>query len=466
LSIKNSIFSIHQTSKKSSILNNYALYLQAMSENDLKKLSVTTIGCRLNQYESEKMAAELYPYGFQRVKEGERADLYLINTCTVTHRADSNCRNYIRRAARQNPNGNIVVTGCYVDNDPEKIAGMEGVDIIVKNAEKNDITNIIPQKLPDLFNREPDKNCSTLVTDFYDRNRAWLKVSDGCNQWCSFCIIPTVRGRIKNRPALEIINEINSLVEHGYKEVVLTGVHIGHYRNRKIEPQMKNLAALCKFIFAETDLYRLRISSIEPQTVRDEFVEMYGNSNGRICQHIHLPLQSGSSRILQLMRRPYDQKTYIKRATALKTADPDTTIGADVIVGFPGETEDDFLRTCRVAESGLIDYLHVFSYSDRPDTDASKLPDKVNPKIIKKRNAILTRISNKIREQSNNRQIGKTLEVISQHKREADGSFFGVSGNYVKVQLPSSIMESKEIVKVKITDANLDYVAGDIIVQQ
>jgi threonylcarbamoyladenosine tRNA methylthiotransferase MtaB len=290
-----------------------------------------------------------------------------------------------------------------------------------------------------------------------------LKISDGCNQWCSFCIIPAVRGRIKNRPAIEIIDEINSLVEHGYNEVVLTGVHIGHYRNRKTEPQMKNLAALCKFIFAETDLYRLRISSIEPQTVRDELIEVYGNSGGRICRHMHLPLQSGSSRILQLMRRPYDQKTYIKRATALKDADPDTIIGADVIVGFPGETEDDFLRTCRVAESGLIDYLHVFSYSDRPDTDASKLPDKVNPKIIKTRNAILTRISNKIREKSHKNQIGKTLDVISQHKREEDGSFYGISGNYIRVKLPSTIEESKEIIKVKITDANLDYVSGDLM---
>lgn len=434
-----------------------------MSKNDLKKMSVTTVGCRLNQYESEKMASELYPYGFQRVKDGARADLYLINTCTVTHRADSDCRNLIRRAVRQNPNGNIVVTGCYVDNDPEKIAGMEGVDIIIKNSEKNDITKIIPPKLPDLFNREPDKNCSTLVTDFYDRNRAWLKISDGCNQWCSFCIIPTVRGRIKNRPALEIIDEINSLVEHGYKEVVLTGVHIGHYRNRKTEPQMKNLASLCRFIFAETDLYRLRISSIEPQTVRDELVEVYSNSNGRICRHMHLPLQSGSSRILKMMRRPYDQKTYIKRATALKEADLNTIIGADVIVGFPGETEDDFLRTCRVAESGLIDYLHVFSYSDRPDTDASKLPDKVRPEIIKKRNAILTRISNKIREKSHYYQIGKTLEVISQHKRDGNGSFYGISGNYIRVKLPSTLEQSKDIIKVKVTSANLEYVSGEIV---
>ena len=319
-------------------------------DNKQKKISVQTVGCRLNQYESEKIAAQLYPYGFKRVKTNEKADIYIINTCTVTHKADSDCRSMIRRASRQNPNSKIVVTGCYVDNDPEKIKGMEAVDLIVHNADKDDMATIVPNKFPDLFTEEPDKSCSTMVTNFFNHNRAWLKVSDGCNQWCSFCIIPAVRGRIKNRPAIEIIEEINILVENGYKEVVLTGVHIGHYKNRQSEPQIKNLASLCKLIMSETDLHRLRISSIEPQTVRDELVEVYANSNGRICRHMHLPLQAGSSRILKMMLRPYDQNRYINRVEAVKNAVENTIVGADVIVGFPGETDDDFLRTCRLVE--------------------------------------------------------------------------------------------------------------------
>ena len=427
-----------------------------------KKISVQTLGCRLNQYESEKIAAQLYPYGFKRAKQSEPADIYIINTCTVTHKADADCRAMIRRASRQNPNSKIVVTGCYVDNDPALIEGMEAVDLIIKNAQKDDIANIVPNKFPDLFTKEPDKSCSTMVTDFFDHNRAWLKISDGCNQWCSFCIIPTVRGRIKNRPAKDIIDEINMLVENGYKEIVLTAVHIGHYKNNQ-EPRMKNLTALCKFIMAETDLYRLRISSIEPQTVRDDFIQMYADSNGRICRHMHLPLQAGSSQILKKMLRPYDQNRYINRVELLKQAVPNTIVGADVIVGFPSETDEDFMRTAGLVESGLIDYLHVFSYSDREGTPASKMSDKIDPRIIKERNAYLTRISHSINEKALKRQIGETLDVISEHKLQPDGHYFGVSDNYLKVKLPNTITPDKSIHKVIITASHQDYIQGDIV---
>jgi len=257
-----------------------------MEQKDNKKISIQTVGCRLNQYESEKMATRFYPFGFERAENGEKADLYIINTCTVTSKADSDCRYLIRKAVHQNPNGRIVVTGCYVDNDPSLISGMEGVDVIIGNQEKDDIAEILPERFPDLFQSEPDKSCSTNITDFHGHNRAWLKVSDGCNQWCSFCIIPTVRGRLRNRPAGEILDEVKSLVDNGYKELVLTGVHLGHYKNRKVEPQMKNLAALVRAIMEKTNLYRLRLSSIEPQTVRGDLFDLYREYGGnRICRH-------------------------------------------------------------------------------------------------------------------------------------------------------------------------------------
>ncbi|MFQ5453891.1 MAG: tRNA (N(6)-L-threonylcarbamoyladenosine(37)-C(2))-methylthiotransferase MtaB [Candidatus Zixiibacteriota bacterium] len=428
-----------------------------------KKVFVQTVGCRLNQYESERIATQLTPYGFERALKGEKADLYILNTCTVTHRADSDCRNLIRKAVRTNPRSRIVVTGCYVDNDPEKISGMEGVDLIIHNAEKDNMIKILPERLPDLFNFEPDKNCSPIITDFSNHNRAWIKISDGCNQYCSFCIIPTVRGKLRSRPVKAIIEEINSLVENGYKEIVLTGVHIGHYKNRKTEPQVKNLAALCRMIMKETDLYRLRISSIEPQTVSDELVEVYADANGRICRHMHIPLQSGSSRMLKQMRRPYNQKTYIKRVTTLKQALENSIIGADVIVGFPGETEEDFDHTRRLVESGLIDYLHVFSYSDRRNTPASQMSGKISPLIIKERNAILTRISNRLREESHKRQVSKVLEVISEHKKTIEGHYCGVSDNYVRVKLPGKTIRGRNIIKVRINSATADYVEGNII---
>ncbi|MEW6050479.1 MAG: tRNA (N(6)-L-threonylcarbamoyladenosine(37)-C(2))-methylthiotransferase MtaB [Candidatus Zixiibacteriota bacterium] len=428
-----------------------------------KRVSLHTIGCRLNQYETEKMAAELYPYGFQRAEPGEIADLYIINTCTVTHKADADCRQIIKRATRQNPDARVVVAGCYVDNDPDRVAGLEGVHTIVRNHDKSRIAQILPGRFPELFDTEPDMSCSTNISDFHGHNRAWLKVSDGCNQWCSFCIIPRVRGRLRNRPANEIISEINSLVSNGYQEVVLTGVHLGHYKNRTVEPEMKNLAALCRLILEKTPVSRIRLSSLEPQTVREELVEVYGRSEGRICRHMHLPLQSGSSRILKLMLRPYDQNTYIKRASAVKDAQANTIIGADVIVGFPGETNEDFEHTRRLAESGLIDYLHVFSYSDRPGTKASLLSDKVAPEIIRERNATLTEISQRIRAQALKRQIGERLEVIAEHKCEADGSFFAVSDNYLKVKLPSHLEGGKRLIPVRVTGATDEYLLADTV---
>lgn len=428
-----------------------------------RKLSIQTVGCRLNQYESERIAAQLAPYGFERANESESADLYIINTCTVTHKADADCRSLIRRASRHNPNSRIVVTGCYVDNDPSRVEGMEGVDLIVRNADKDAIATILPSRLPDLFEREPDKNCSVGIDDFHNHNRAWVKVSDGCNQWCSFCIIPMVRGRLRNRPALEIVDEINQLVANGYNEVVLTGVHLGHYKNRKTEPQVRNLAELCRMILAETDLHRLRISSIEPQTVRDEMLGVFADSKGRICRHFHLPLQSGSSRILKEMRRPYDQRTYIKRAEEIKAAVPNTIIGADVIVGFPGETDEDFEITRKLCQTGLIDYLHVFSYSDRRDTYASQLPDKVHPEIIKERNAILSRLSFELRAAAHKRQVGQTLEVIAEHKIRGGAFHWAIADNYIKARVPANSYADRAVIRFAATGATDDFVTGAVV---
>ena len=428
-----------------------------------KKVVIQTVGCRLNQYESERIIAQLTPYGFERATPDQKADLYIINTCTVTHRADSSCRNLIRRAARQNPGGKIVVVGCYVEADPDLIAGMQGVDLVIDNKQKDDMTTILSAKFPKLFNGQPEKGCPTTIEDFFEHNRAWIKISDGCNQSCSYCLVTKVRGRLVNRPPAEIIDEINALVAHGYKEVVLTGVHIGHYRYTKSGPHLKNLAALCRLIFTETDLYRLRISSIEPQTIRDDFLAVYAEMNGRICHHMHIPMQSGSARILKAMRRPYTPEQYLRRLEAIRKAVPASTIGADIIAGFPGESDDDFQLSKQAAESGLIDYLHVFSYSDRKGTLAAEIPDKVNNEIIKKRCAILGRVSDSLRERCYNNQVGRVLKVISEHKPNEFGGFWGIAGNYVKVKLPGDISTGKNIIPFKATAAFSDYVDGDIL---
>ena len=435
-----------------------------MNQSAPKIVSFQTVGCRLNQYETERMAARLRPYGFRRAKGREPADLYIINTCTVTHRAASDCRYLVRRAARENPKGRIVVVGCYVEHEPDRLAAMDEVDVLIDNSEKDAIADILAQKLPDLFNRELDKSCSTELTDFHERNRAWIKISDGCNQRCSFCIVAIVRGVLKNRPAGEIIDEIINLVDSGYREVVLTGVNMGYYKDESAKRPVKNIAELCRLIVSETDLYRVRLSSIEPQTVTDELVDMFATSNGRICRHFHLPLQSGSLPILKLMRRPYGPETYLKKVATLKEAAPDTIIGADVIVGFPGETDEDFQLTRQLCESGSIDYLHVFSYSDRPGTTAAEMNGKLNPNVIKERNTILTHISNELRFKSHQCQVGKTLEFIAEHKRTAEGFHWGISDNYLRVKLPNGTNSGKDIVRVKITAAYEDHMKGDLVV--
>jgi len=428
-----------------------------------KKVACHTFGCRLNQYETEKMAAELRPFGFTRTSDNEAADLFLINTCTVTHRADRDCRSYIRRIVRQNPKARIVVAGCFVDYDPETVKAIEGVDVVIRNSEKESLGDILRAKLPELFEVEPDKNCSTLISDFFERNRAWLKISDGCNQWCSFCIIPTVRGRLKHKPVRDIIEEINNLVDNGYKEVVLTGVNIGYYKDEERRFAARNLAALCRHILKQTELHRLRLSSIESQTLGPDLVELYREYDGRICRHWHLPLQSGSSRILKLMQRPYNREAYIQRAEQIKAAQPNTIIGADVIVGFPGETDDDYCQTKKLAESGLLDYLHVFSYSDRAGTKATAIKEKVETKVIRNRNIELSEISKLIKHNSLKRQIGQVLEIIPQHKSNGNNTLWGITDNFLKVKLPADSSRNKSILNLKVISSTSEYLEGTIL---
>ncbi len=434
-----------------------------MNRQEIKTVCYQTVGCRLNQYETERMAARLLPYGLRRVGGREAADLYVINTCTVTHRADSDSRYLVRRAARQNPQGRIVVVGCYVESGAARLASMDGVDVIIGNHEKDNIDTILRQRLPELFGREPSRSRSVAVTGFYERNRAWIKISDGCSQHCSFCIVTLVRGELVNLPARAVLDEIKSLVDGGYREVVLTGVNIGDYRDGSARSAAHDLAGLCRRIMRETDLCRIRLSSIEPQSVSSGLVELYAESAGRICRHFHLPLQSGSPRILKLMRRPYTPDQFLQTAAVLKRSVPDTIIGADVIVGFPGETDQDFEMTRGLCRSGLIDYLHVFSYSDRPGTAAAEMSGKIASNAIRERNAVLTQLSRELRLKSHQRQLGKRLEVISEHRCAGDGSYWGISDNYLRVKLPGTRVWGRDIVSFEATAAHGDYLEGRVI---
>ena len=422
----------------------------------MAKIALTTVGCRLNQYETEQIAAELIRRGLDRVAYSEPADLYILNTCTVTGRADADCRNLISRAYRKNPEAVIVVVGCYVVADRERVAELTGVDLVVGNDNKFQLPDLIKEKYPKMFATGEIGMTDSRVSDDLPvlrskgtsfepvgRNRAMVKIGDGCDQGCSYCIVPSVRGGLVSYPSLSIIREVRTQVEDGYHEVVLTAVHIGKYCDDGL-----NLAGLAGKILAGTSLARLRFSSLEPNELDNDLLELVSD-HPRICRHLHLPLQSGSDRILQIMRRPYNRRDYLNQIKWVKNANPAVTIGCDLIVGFPGETEKDFAESLEILDSGYIDYAHVFSYSDRPGTPASEMPDKVDHQIIKERNLRARDISRKVRIRQMYNRVGDVLAVISEGKADCDGKHWGITDNYLKVKLPPGTGGGKAIINIK-----------------
>ena len=422
-----------------------------------KRFAVETSGCRLNQYETERMANQLTCLGLDRVDYNQEADLYLINTCTVTGRADASCRNIISRAARRKNGAVIVVAGCYVDSEPDKTAQLYGVDLVVKNSDKDNIAKILNKTFPFLIDEETLPAAPQLLPEFHQHSRAWIKISDGCNQRCAYCIIPHVRGKLTNRPAPEIIDEINLLSNNGYHEVVLTGVHIGRYRRDKI----KSITELIRCILDNTDISRLRLSSIEPQEVNTELIAVMKEAGQRICRYLHVPLQSGSDRLLKIMRRPYSAANYLNNLRKAREGIDGIVIGADIIVGFPGETENDFNESVKVAQSGFIDYLHVFSYSDRPGTESSKMPDKINSEVIKGRNKILRDISDINYRSALKKEVGQTVYAISEFGTDKNGKhYWGITDNYLKIILPDQMGGGREILKLKATAIEDKHLIG------
>jgi len=432
----------------------------------MKKVALETVGCRLNQYETEQLALQLTSLGLERVAYKEAADLYILNSCTVTARADADCRNLISRAFRKNPKAILVVAGCYVEADKETVKNQNGVDLVIGNDEKSDLPRILIRKFPDLFPSDvrdrmdssalslPLMTESGLHKDNNLPNRPMVKIGDGCNQSCSYCIVPRVRGNLVSFKPDQIIAEIKSLVEAGYHEVVLTAVHIGKYRYDGLD-----LGGLALKILNETALSRLRFSSLEPNELTDQILELVAHED-RVCRYLHLPLQSGSDRILELMRRPYRRGDYLNVIEIAKKANPDITIGCDLIVGFPGESDDDFNDSLAVLDSGFIDYGHIFSYSDRPGTAASQMPDKINPAVIKARNATARRVCALRRANQMKRYIGKSLPVIPEGISDRNGIFWGVSDNYIKVSFPSDFKGGRHILNFKSHAACENYLIG------
>lgn len=434
--------------------------MESSEKKKRNRFAVETVGCRLNQYETEKMANQLSLLGFDRVEYDQEADLYLVNTCTVTGRADASCRNVISRATRRENGAVVVVVGCYVDSEPEKLALLNGVDLVVGNSDKSNIVKILNQRFPSLFEDDIAMETPQIISGFYNHSRAWVKISDGCNQKCAYCIIPRVRGKLVNRPASEIADEINLLSKNGFHEVVLTGVHIGQYCWDKI----KSIAELMQYILDNTDIPRLRLSSIEPQEVKADILAVMKNGGRRICRHLHVPLQSGSDQILSAMRRPYSAQDYLSNLRTIKENIEGVVIGADIIVGFPGETENDFDKSIGIIQSELIDYLHVFSYSDRPGTDSSEMPNKIKSKEIKRRNKILRDISDNNYIAALNKEVGQSVYAISLNKAGNTGQsgnhYWGITDNFLRISFPEKFSGSREIHNLNVTGVKDKHLIG------
>ena len=406
----------------------------------MKRVSFQTLGCKLNYAETHTITRQFREGGFQVVDARERADVVVVNTCSVTENADRECRKLIRRALRVSPAAYVVVIGCYAQLRPEEIASIHGVDLVLGTREKFEIFRRADGFRKGSYPRvevgdiaEADMFIPSFAADGAERSRAFLKVQDGCDYTCSFCTIPMARGASRSRGVEETLTDAREIIARGFHEIVLSGVNVGDY-GRKTGSSFHEL--LQGLISLGGD-FRLRISSIEPNLLSNEIIALTASSD-KMCRHFHIPLQSGSDDILRAMRRRYTAPQFRDRVVAAREAMPDCCIGVDVIVGFPGETTEHFLETYELLRDLPVSYLHVFSYSARPGTEAETLDRApVEPGERHRRSAMLRSLSEKKRLAFYREQLGTTAEVILEHP-DANGVLSGFTGNYIRVKVPDA----------------------------
>lgn len=421
------------------------------------KACVYTLGCKVNTYESEYIMLKLIEAGYDVVNNlDETSDVYIINTCTVTNTADIKSRKIINRIKRNNPNACIVALGCYVEDHPSDDLG---IDIYIGNKDKSKIIELL-----DLYftNKEPirrvglnkEKFEDMYITDFKNRCRAFVKVQDGCENFCSYCIIPYVRGKCRSKDLNTVVSEVTALVNKGFKEIVLTGIHTGHYGVDLDTSFADLLNALVKI----DGLKRLRISSIEITELTDEVLDIIKN-NKVIVDHLHIPLQAGSDKILKLMNRKYDLEYFENKLKEIRKIRPNISITTDIIVGFPNESEEDFNETIENSKKFGFSKIHVFPYSDRKGTVASKMDGHIDGNIKKDRARRLLEVSKKLEKEYANKFIGETLEVLFEEVK--DGVSIGHTSNYLKVKVKGDI-PSNTFKNVKIKNYLLDSLIGEV----
>ncbi len=424
---------------------------------------IITLGCKVNQCESAFLEQELQKSGWEKVKKVEKgrpADLVIINTCIVTQKASHQCRQEIRRAIRENPNAYVIVTGCYPQVYPEEIISIKGINLIIGNKGK--------EKIPKLINRLSYSDTKLLVETFskvepfrcmrsdrfFNRSRAFLKIQDGCESFCSYCIVPYARGPYRSMKIKDVLYSIEQLSKKGYKEIVLTGIHLGKYGIDTGE----SLEDLLKEIGKQGYPVRIRLSSIEPNEVSDLLIELVAEQEF-LCKHFHIPLQSGDNKILSRMNRKYTREQFSEIVRKIKEKIPLAGIGTDVMVGFPGEDEHAFKNTLSLVKGLPLSYIHVFPYSDRPKTAAFHFKGKLSPEIIKKRAKLLREVGKKKREEFIELCNKKIFEVVVESKHQ-NGFFKGITDNYIKVIFPCSDEKKEQYLRVQIEGVKKDLALG------
>ena len=428
----------------------------------MKRASLHTLGCRLNQAETTVLAARLQHDGYRVVEFGEPTDLLVVNTCSVTEDAERTCRYVIRKTLKHSPDAFVAVTGCYAQTGVQELRTIPGIDLIVGNQFKWDLPSFLPaphalKKQPDpeiLHTRTIDREDFTLPEyGTPDSTRAMLKIQDGCNVMCSFCLIPFARGHERSRLRDDVIREAEILVAGGYRELVLTGVNIGRYRQGELD-----LVGLIAQLETIEGLDRIRISSIEPTTITDALIDRMASSS-KLCPYLHIPLQSGDDTILSSMNRPYSVNEFIHLIHRAVSEIPHLGLGTDIMVGFPGETEEAFGHTLDIARTLPFSYFHVFTYSQRPGTAATKLPDQVPITVARGRAKILAALSRLKKLAFAERYIGSTVSVLFE-SGYVDGLRSGVTANFLKVSVPSSLDLTNHLKEVRIIGASDRWALG------
>ncbi|PKL51627.1 MAG: tRNA (N(6)-L-threonylcarbamoyladenosine(37)-C(2))-methylthiotransferase MtaB [Nitrospira bacterium HGW-Nitrospira-1] len=408
------------------------------------KVAVLTLGCRVNQSESSIIQGTLEENGITIVALKENPDICVVNTCAVTTKSASNSRQLIRRAVKGG--ARVIVTGCYCQLKKDEVRSIPGAIELVDNTRKFEIVKIITGKE------------NALVFSRFSRSRPHLKVQDGCNFRCSYCIVPLARGSSKSVPLDEIIKRAQIIETAGYNEVVVTGVHLGSYGQDLADKS--NLRHLIKSILKFSHLKRIRLSSLEINEVDDELIELLQDI--RLCSHIHLPLQSGSDKVLRLMKRNYTLSEFSSKIHKIFSRVDNISIGSDIIVGFPGEEDEEFMDTYNFLKSFPFSYLHIFPFSVRPDTEAGKMKDRVHSHVIKNRLDILMELNRDKKLTYLQKQLHRVLDVIIEEKT-SDGYAIGTSGNYIKVSMPFNNARKGSIVFAKISRASENLLEGFII---